>query len=110
MVGATSDSPCTVRVTLSVRKKGKPLFGGAGSSIKPRDIAVFSRQIAVMMAAGVPMVQSFDIVAGGQTNVRMKNMLVDIKTNRPIDLLASAHWGCAFRLAEAAPRRQTDQP
>jgi type IV pilus assembly protein PilC len=66
---------------LSVRKKGKPLFGGAGSAVKARDIAVFSRQIAVMMAAGVPMVQSFDIVAGGQTNVRMKNMLVDIKTN-----------------------------
>jgi type IV pilus assembly protein PilC len=66
---------------LSVRKKSKPLFGGAGKTIKPRDIAVFSRQIAVMMAAGVPMVQSFDIVAGGQTNVRMKDMLVDIKTN-----------------------------
>ena len=66
---------------ISVKTKGKPLFGGAGKSIKARDIAVFSRQIAVMMAAGVPMVQSFDIVAGGQTNVRMKNMLIDIKTN-----------------------------
>ena len=65
----------------SVKLKGKPLFGGAGKAIKARDIAVFSRQIAVMMAAGVPMVQSFDIVAGGQTNVRMKNMLIDIKTN-----------------------------
>jgi len=66
---------------LSVSKKGKPLFGAAGKTIKQRDIAVFSRQIAVMMAAGVPMVQSFEIVAGGQNNVRMKNMLVDIKTN-----------------------------
>ncbi|MDR3386984.1 MAG: type II secretion system F family protein [Rudaea sp.] len=66
---------------LSVKVKGKPLFGAAGSTIKARDIAVFSRQIAVMMAAGVPMVQAFDIVAGGQTNVRMKNMLIDIKTN-----------------------------
>ena len=35
----------------------------------------------MMMAAGVPMVQGFDIIAGGQTNVRMKNMLIDIKTN-----------------------------
>ena len=65
----------------SVNPKRKPLFGAAGKTIKPRDIAVFSRQIAVMMAAGVPMVQGFDIIAGGQTNVRMKNMLVDIKTN-----------------------------
>ena len=65
----------------SVSLKGKPLFGSAGKTIKARDIAVFSRQIAVMMAAGVPMVQGFDIIAGGQTNIRMKNMLVDIKTN-----------------------------
>ena len=64
-----------------MKKKSKPLFGAAGKTIKPRDIAVFSRQLAVMMAAGVPMVQSFDIVAGGQNNVRMKNMITDIKTN-----------------------------
>jgi type IV pilus assembly protein PilC len=66
---------------LSVSKKGKPLFGAAGKTIKARDIAVFSRQIAVMMAAGVPMVQGIDIIASGQTNVRMKNMLIDVKTN-----------------------------
>ena len=65
----------------SVKAKGKPLFGSAGKAIKAREIAVFSRQIAVMMAAGVPLVQSFDIVAGGQNNVRMKNMLIDIKTS-----------------------------
>jgi type IV pilus assembly protein PilC len=64
-----------------VKPKGKPLFGSAGRTIKPREIAVFARQIAVMMAGGVPMVQAIDIIAGGQTNVRMKNMLVDIKTN-----------------------------
>jgi type IV pilus assembly protein PilC len=66
---------------LSVKAKGKPLFGSAGKTIKPRDIAVFSRQIAVMMAAGVPMVQGIDIMASGATNVRMKNMLNDIKAN-----------------------------
>jgi type IV pilus assembly protein PilC len=65
----------------SVGVKGRPLFGAAGKTIKARDIAVFSRQIAVMMAAGVPMVQGFDIIAGGQTNIRMKDMLLDIKTN-----------------------------
>lgn len=64
----------------SVKAKPKPLFGKAGKSIKPRDISVFSRQLATMMAAGVPMVQGFEIVAGGQNNPRVKDMLVDIKT------------------------------
>ncbi|WP_347252881.1 type II secretion system F family protein [Dokdonella sp.] len=64
----------------TVKEKAKPLFGAAGKTIAPRDIAIFSRQLATMMAAGVPMVQGFDIVAGGQNNPRMKNMLVDIKT------------------------------
>ncbi|HEV7490424.1 MAG TPA: type II secretion system F family protein [Rhodanobacteraceae bacterium] len=64
-----------------VKPKAKPLFGKTGSKIKPRDVAVFSRQLATMMAAGVPMVQGFEIVAGGQTNPRMKDMLTDIKTN-----------------------------
>lgn len=64
----------------SVKPKGKPLFGKTGSSIKGRDIAIFSRQLATMMGAGVPMVQGFEIVAGGQANPRMKDMLTDIKT------------------------------
>jgi len=65
----------------TVKAKGKPLFGKAGKAIKGRDIAVFSRQLATMMAAGVPMVQGFEIVAGGQSNPRMKDMLTDIKVN-----------------------------
>ena len=64
----------------TVKAKPKPLFGKAGKAIKPRDISIFSRQLATMMAAGVPMVQGFEIVAGGQTNIRVKDMLVDIKT------------------------------
>lgn len=63
-----------------VKPKAKPLFGKTGSTIKGRDIAIFSRQLATMMAAGVPMVQGFEIVAGGQANPRMKDMLTDIKT------------------------------
>ena len=65
----------------AVKAKAKPLFGKAGKAIKSRDIAIFSRQLATMMSAGVPMVQGFEIVAGGQTNPRMKDMLTDIKTN-----------------------------
>ncbi|WP_283248496.1 type II secretion system F family protein [Luteibacter aegosomatis] len=65
----------------TVREKSKPLFGSSGSKVKPRDVAIFSRQIATMMASGVPMVQAFDIIAGGQKNVRFKKILTDVKTN-----------------------------
>lgn len=64
----------------TVREKSKPLFN-KGGKVKPRDIAIFSRQIATMMASGVPMVQAFDIIANGQKNIKFKNMLVDVKTN-----------------------------
>ncbi|EIL99436.1 type II secretion system F family protein [Rhodanobacter denitrificans] len=65
----------------TVRERAKPLFGATGSTIKPGDVAVFSRQIATMMASGVPMVQSFDIIADGQKNIRFKNVLLDVKQN-----------------------------
>ncbi|HET6552831.1 MAG TPA: type II secretion system F family protein [Dyella sp.] len=63
----------------TVRERSKPLFGATGSTVKPRDVAIFSRQIATMMASGVPMVQAFEIIADGQKNIRFKNMLVDVK-------------------------------
>ncbi|WP_017462705.1 type II secretion system F family protein [Dyella ginsengisoli] len=63
----------------TVKERGKPLFGATGSTVKPRDVAIFSRQIATMMASGVPMVQSFEIIADGQKNVRFKNILTDVK-------------------------------
>jgi type IV pilus assembly protein PilC len=64
-----------------VSTKAKPLFGAAGKRITPREVAIFSRQLATMMQSGVPMVQAFDIIAGGVTNVRMKDMLTAIKTD-----------------------------
>ena len=65
----------------SVRTKSKPLFGKAGKTITAQDISVFSRQIATMLQAGVPMVQSFEILATGQKNPRMRDMLTDIRDN-----------------------------
>ena len=65
----------------TVRERSKPLFGSTGSTVKPGDVAIFSRQIATMMASGVPMVQSFDIIADGQKNIRFKNILLDVKQN-----------------------------
>jgi type IV pilus assembly protein PilC len=64
----------------NVTAKKKALFGGAGKRITPREIAIFSRQLATMMASGVPMVQSFDIIAGGLRNPRMKELVNSLKT------------------------------
>jgi len=67
-----------IRAT-GVRKKPKPLFGGGGKAIKPLDIALFTRQMATMMKAGVPLVQSFDIVADGSENVNIKKLVKQIR-------------------------------
>lgn len=63
----------------SVRKKPKPLFGGGKKKVKPMDIALFTRQMATMMKAGVPLVQSFDIVAGGTDNLGLRSLIMHIK-------------------------------
>lgn len=61
-------------LTRSVKKKPKPLFGGS-KPIVPADIALFTRQMATMMKAGVPLVQSFEIVADGAEKPSLKEMI-----------------------------------
>jgi len=61
-----------------VRKKSVSLFG-AGKKIKPMDIALFTRQMATMMKAGVPLLQSFDIIAEGFDNPNMRKLVDDLK-------------------------------
>lgn len=63
----------------SVSKKAKPFFGSSGKAIKPADIAVFSRQMATMMKAGVPLVQAFDIVADGLENPNLRKLVLQIR-------------------------------
>jgi len=63
----------------TVRKKSTPLLGKRKKAITPGDIAVFSRQLATMMKAGVPLVQSFDIVAEGQENPAFRELVIGIK-------------------------------
>jgi len=65
----------------TVRKKSKPLFGGGGKPIKAADIAIFTRQMATMMKAGVPLVQSFDIVAEGLEKPKMRELVETIKND-----------------------------
>ncbi|WP_434774945.1 type II secretion system F family protein [Pseudomonas oryzihabitans] len=61
-----------------VRKKSASLFG-KGKKIKPLDIALFTRQLATMMTAGVPLLQAFDIIGEGFDNPNMRKMVDDIK-------------------------------
>ncbi len=65
----------------TVKPKAKPLFGAAGNRITPKDIAIFSRQIATMMKSGVPIVQSLEIIGNGQKNVRMRNLVESVRTD-----------------------------
>lgn len=62
-----------------VTKKGKDLFGGTGKKIKPMDIALFTRQMATMMKAGVPLLQSFDIIGEGLENANMRKLVDEVK-------------------------------
>jgi type IV pilus assembly protein PilC len=64
---------------LKVRKKAQPLFGSSGGKIKPMDIAIFTRQMATMMKAGVPLLQSFDIIAEGLEKPNMRKLVEEIK-------------------------------
>ena len=86
-------------VSASLRRQGvmvnkvKKRRMSGGKSIKQKDIAVFTRQLSTMMRAGVPLIQSFDIVARGSTNARMTRLLTDIRT----DVETGTSLSAAFR-------------
>ena len=86
-------------VSASLRRQGvmvnkvKKRRMSGGRSIKQKDIAVFTRQLSTMMRAGVPLIQSFDIVARGSTNARMTRLLTDIRT----DVETGTSLSAAFR-------------
>lgn len=62
-----------------VKKKAKPLFSPGKPKIKPMDIAIFTRQLATMMKAGIPLVQSFEIVGEGLENASMREVVMAIR-------------------------------
>ena len=72
-------------VSASLRRQGilitkvKKRRTSGGRAIKQKDIAIFTRQLATMMKAGVPLLQAFDIVARGSTNPRLTQLLNDIR-------------------------------
>ena len=65
----------------------------SGKSIKPKDIALFTRQLATMMKAGVPLLQAFDIVGRGSTNASVTKLLNDVRS----DVESGSSLSTAFR-------------
>lgn len=64
-----------------------------GKSIKPKDIAIFTRQLATMMKAGVPLLQAFDIVGRGNANASVTKLLNDVR----MDVETGSSLSAAFR-------------
>lgn len=67
------------RQGVTVGKVKKQKLGGGGS-VSEKDVALFTRQMATMMKAGVPLLQAFDIVSKGASNPAVARLLIDIKT------------------------------
>ena len=65
-------APTRVKTQGGIRGGGKP---------QPQDIAVFARQLATMMSAGIPMVQAFEIIGNGHEKPSMQKLVLDIKSN-----------------------------
>ena len=86
-------------VSASLRRQGilttrvKKRRTSGGKAIKQKDIAIFTRQLATMMKAGVPLIQSFDIVARGATNPKLTRLLNDIRS----DVETGTSLSSAFR-------------
>lgn len=87
------------QVKASLRRQGvfltkiKKRSMRSGKSIKPKDIAIFTRQLATMMKAGVPLLQSFDIVGRGNANASVTKLLNDVRT----DVETGTSLSAAFR-------------
>ena len=67
------------RQGIRVVKIKRQTFRG-GRSVNEKDITFFTRQLATMLRAGVPLLQSFDIIARGHSNARFSRLMMDIKT------------------------------
>lgn len=86
-------------VSASLRRQGimvtkvKKRRTSGGKAIQQKDIAIFTRQLATMMRAGVPLLQAFDIVARGATNPRMAKLILDIRN----DVETGTSLSSAFR-------------
>jgi len=87
------------QVQASLRRQGilptkiKKRRMSSGQRIKPKDLAIFTRQLATMMKAGVPLLQAFDIVGRGNANASVAKLLNDIR----MDVETGTSLNAAFR-------------
>ena len=87
------------QVQASLRRQGilptkiKKRRMSSGKKITPKDLAIFTRQLATMMKAGVPLLQSFDIVGRGNANASVAKLLNDIR----MDVETGTSLNAAFR-------------
>ncbi|TCI03602.1 type II secretion system F family protein [Corallincola luteus] len=96
-------SPTDIKVQLrsqgvtpsKVKKKPKSLFGAGGGSVSAADIAIITRQIATMLSAGVPLVQSIEMIAKGHEKQAMQTLLsgilVELQAGRPFSECLKQH-------------------
>jgi len=80
------------RQGINVTKVRKQRLGG-GKRVSEKDVALFTRQMATMMKAGVPLLQAFDIVGKGHSNPKVTKLLMDIKA----DVETGSSLAAAFR-------------
>jgi len=87
------------QVTATLRRQGvlpskiKKRRTRSGKKIRPKDLAIFTRQLATMMKAGVPLLQAFDIVGRGNPNPSVTRLLNEIRT----DVETGSSLSAAFR-------------
>jgi type IV pilus assembly protein PilC len=99
VVKGETRAPGQSAVAANLRRQGiqvqsiKKVRQGGGKKITEKDITIFTRQLAVMMKAGVPLLQAFDIVGRGHANPAVGKLLLDIKT----DVETGSSLGQAFR-------------
>ncbi|MBH0059278.1 type II secretion system F family protein [Pseudoalteromonas sp. SWXJZ94C] len=78
-----------------VKRKAKPLFGTGAQKITPKDIAIVTRQIATMLMAGVPLIQSIEMIGTGATNKSlgklMETIADEVKAGQPFSTALKKH-------------------
>lgn len=80
-------------VANKVKKKSAGIRLGGGGKVKPADIALFTRQMATMMRAGVPLVQAFDIVAEGVDKPKLRELILSVRN----DVASGTAFAAALR-------------
>jgi len=85
----------------AIKPKPKPLFGSAGRTVGAQEVTFFSRQMATMMASGVPMVQSLEILGTGQKNPKFAKLIKSLRDD--------VSGGSAFSEALKAHPRQFNE-